>query len=310
MRRLRLLLALLTLYGCPLPLSTNPTTQSSNCPDKPTGVLTKENLEAIALKDQKIKKSGEITAKQDLGYSFQAPSGYKLAYNVTKGVCIKFYAPDNQPLHSENFSKLPTSGTYTAQVFIPGGSATYDLELSLEDPSKVAILPLPVLPPSPSPTPSPSPPPSCTDRANGVFYQKYPNLRGQEIPEEDYELANEWVIVRNALRGCRNVAPYLKGKWYGEYTNQKEITLTITDQQETQMEGTLFLVDGRTIVIEGEVNPETQEITMREVKVLIESQRSWLLGTNSGELSSDFLEMQGTGKDAKLTYSWSFSRTR
>ncbi len=104
--------------------------------------------------------------------------------------------------------------------------------------------------------------------------------------------------------------PDLVGVWKGYYgLNNPDSTLEITRQSGKSFEGQLMTIgkEGFTFIlgIEGEVNPKTREITMKEVKY-IKKAGFWRLGANRGILSEDFLQMEGTGYDNKWNYEWKF----
>lgn len=311
---LGLFLLLFILSGCQLiPRNSIASQPPSTCPEQSQGTLKKEQMKTITLTAQPLKQQGSVKAGQDSGYQFQAQAGYRLKHKLTDDVCIVFYTPDNRSLKSTEFSQLPTSGTYTAQLFIASGSATYDLELSLEDPQQVSIATTPMTSPATSSvSPSPSPKLSCTERADAVFYEKYPEMRGQIIDRNNYDLAKKWLAMRNDLADCPLAAPAIEGTWTGGYDNDSgEYVLTITDQKlNNTFKGTLITARKTKLALEGEINPQTLEVTIREVGVISEAVKgNWATGENIGKLSDSFRSMGGTGEDKRgMKYNWSFSR--
>ena len=166
MKRLLLLLALLTLCGCEsISEASNaifnsenqgtPDRYSDDCPEKPVGALDPKNVEQIDIRNQEVKKSGNIRAGKYVGYNFEGQSGQKLSYSTKNSLCFWVYTPDNQLLL--NTVELPKNGRYTIQVSTPKGSTTFDLKMKLENPPTVAISP-PFNSPTPVPTSTPVPP--------------------------------------------------------------------------------------------------------------------------------------------------------
>lgn len=148
MKKLVLYLTLLIIGGCQaLPKVSEQTIQASTgCPEKPKAALTK--AEDIQLNSQTVSKSGQASANNSVGYTFEAQAGQKLSYRTTDDICIWLYTPDNKLLSS---GEIPQTGKYILQVSAPKGSTTFNLEMSLG----TLQASQPSVPSSPAQTPTP-----------------------------------------------------------------------------------------------------------------------------------------------------------
>lgn len=107
----------------------------NQCPDKPKGSLTNNDVKSVWLGSQSVKESGMVSPGRHLGYSFKAKSGQILSYRTNANICTWVYTPDNQILSS---TKLTEDGRYTMQVSALIGSTTFEIEMSLEEPVEVS----------------------------------------------------------------------------------------------------------------------------------------------------------------------------
>ncbi len=103
----------------------------------------------------------------------------------------------------------------------------------------------------------------------------------------------------------------MKGKWVGTTgpSNQAAV-LMINSSHGSTFEGVLEQGDFR-ISVNGSVNTETRQVTIQETRVL--KGEGWSLGKGTGEISTDWRTMSGTGSDEMgrqfgITYNWSFSK--
>jgi hypothetical protein len=152
---------LITAHGCSWPNSstlskTAPTSSSTSkdvCDEKSQGVLTTKNVKPVSFVNETASTSGQLRSGEILGYSFQGEAGKTLSFKTKEDVCISVYSPTNEVI--KDF-KLPKTGQYTIQVATKQGNQTFNLELSLADPSskpKVEIeAAKPVITRSPTPT--------------------------------------------------------------------------------------------------------------------------------------------------------------
>jgi hypothetical protein len=135
MKKLLIYSTFLSIIGCqpgmnPIASISSNSVSSSGCADKPTGSLSKKDVEEIVLNEGTITKSGQVNASKYHGYTFTAKSGEKLVYKTNQDICIWVYTPDNQLINSPI---LPLDGNYTVQVAAMGGSTTFDLALQLQN---------------------------------------------------------------------------------------------------------------------------------------------------------------------------------
>jgi serine/threonine protein kinase len=105
------------------------------------------------------------------------------------------------------------------------------------------------------------------------------------------------------------------GKWVGTYAiNDVLSTLEVTYQSGVFFQGTVKTGGKKggsyVLGVEGEINPQTNQIEWREVKIIsTTSSKRWYLGRNTGVISSDFQFISGTGKDNYGNiYSWSLRK--
>lgn len=118
--------------ACSSPPSTNSSHSArklEECPEHPTHKL--EKIEPIILNNQKNIISGRVTKGQLLGYIFEGKSGEKLSYQTNNNISLCIYRPDNKPLKSKEFKKLPITGKYIIEVAVIEGSTTFEIEISL-----------------------------------------------------------------------------------------------------------------------------------------------------------------------------------
>jgi hypothetical protein len=101
---------------------------TKSCSTKPPESLEKKNVKQIEFSSQPIIESGQLTAGQPLGYSFDAKKSQKFHYLTTDEICIVVYTPANKILNDVD---LPEDGTYTVQVFVSQGSTSFSLEMDL-----------------------------------------------------------------------------------------------------------------------------------------------------------------------------------
>ena len=128
---------LLVLAGCNATVksaNTVATSTSNNCPDKPTGLLNSDRVKPIDLA-QTLKESAIVSPGKDQGYAFTAKAGQTINYRTAQNICTWIFTPNNEVINSTN---LPVDGRYTMQVAALTGSTTFELEMSLEDPERVA----------------------------------------------------------------------------------------------------------------------------------------------------------------------------
>jgi hypothetical protein len=131
---------LITVHGCSWPNSstlskTAPTSSSTSkdvCDEKSQGVLTTKNVKPVSFVNETASTSGQLRSGEILGYSFQGEAGKTLSFKTKEDVCISVYSPTNEVI--KDF-KLPKTGQYTIQVATKQGNQTFNLELSLVDPS-------------------------------------------------------------------------------------------------------------------------------------------------------------------------------
>lgn len=149
MKQILIYLSLFFLSSCNLKF--NQTQQTSECPQKPTAILTEENLKNVNLATDTITESNQVSTTKAVGYAFKGKSGQTLSYNTNDDICVWLYSPDNQVLSEP---KLPDDGKYLLQIAAPKGSKTFKIEMSLKT---ISTSPSPIPTPSPSPSPSSSP---------------------------------------------------------------------------------------------------------------------------------------------------------
>ncbi len=106
----------------------------------------------------------------------------------------------------------------------------------------------------------------------------------------------------------------LRGLWQGQYglNNQQVSTLSITSQSGDSFQGTIETIGNRgnqfRLAIEGNINQNTREVVIQEVRLLYKSGGRWYLGKNQGTLSADRNQISGEGVDGKYKYTWYFTR--
>lgn len=100
------------------------------------------------------------------------------------------------------------------------------------------------------------------------------------------------------------------GTWTGTYSTDSG-TLTISSQNGDNFSGTLNS-GGYLIGVSGRINPSTRAVVWRETSIIKRTTTkytNWILGVNSGTVSTDGKKMSGRGKaKGQPGYSWSFAR--
>jgi hypothetical protein len=216
MQKIASAIMLLALTGCnpwakPNAASILPPSPSTNsCATKPSGALEKKDVKQIALSSQSsITESHQLTAGQQLGYSFDAKKGEKFNFHTNENICVLVYAPSSKLLSG---AELSEDGKYTVQVFVPQGSTSFALEMGLGSLSSSQPAP-----PSPTSSTAPSSSPSSTkqssnsgaekaldDMADKIFNEKHPELGGKKIQGDDTGLGREW----QQIRACDAIVDY------------------------------------------------------------------------------------------------------
>lgn len=100
------------------------------------------------------------------------------------------------------------------------------------------------------------------------------------------------------------------GTWTGTFAN-RDAFLFINSQDGDSFSGILKNSKKAIISVSGHINSDTRQISMRENRVVEEALEgpSWILGSDSGSISTDGKRMSGNGKDkAGHSYSWSFAK--
>lgn len=111
--------------------------------------------------------------------------------------------------------------------------------------------------------------------------------------------------------GITSDALNMKGRWVGTTgPSSQAAVLTINESRGDTFKGVLEQGDFR-ISVNGSVNTRTREVTIQETRVL--KGEGWSLGKGTGEISTDWRTMSGTGSDEVgrslgITYDWSFSK--
>lgn len=102
----------------------------------------------------------------------------------------------------------------------------------------------------------------------------------------------------------------LTGTWTGTFAN-REAMLFINSQDGDSFSGILKNSKGAIVAVSGSINRETRQISFQETRVIesVVEGPEWVLGSNSGSLSSDGAKMSGRGKDrVGHVYTWSFTK--
>jgi cytoskeletal protein RodZ len=102
----------------------------------------------------------------------------------------------------------------------------------------------------------------------------------------------------------------ITGTWTGTFANRDAI-LFINSQNGDSFSGILKNSKKAIIAVSGRINPNTRQISIQENRVVEEATEGpgWILGSNSGSLSTDGKEISGSGKDkAGHVYTWSFNK--
>lgn len=136
------------------------------------------------------------------------------------------------------------------------------------------------------------------------------------LPDEDTSVPQQFEQpqAKTAIESLPKPSiPMMLGTWSGDFgLNNPSSTLVITRQYEKFFEGNLTTKGKKggtfIIAIEGEINLETKEVSIRERRIIKKPEsENWFLGTNLGVLSPDIHNIQGMGKDPYgNTYLWRF----
>ena len=100
------------------------------------------------------------------------------------------------------------------------------------------------------------------------------------------------------------------GTWTGTFANRDAI-LFINSQDGDSFSGILKNSKKAIIAISGHINFDTRQISLQENRVVEEATEgpAWILGSDSGSLSTDGKRLSGSGKDkAGHAYTWTFSK--
>ncbi len=105
---------------------------NKDCP-KTSGKLNSSNVQTIDINDKTFQTSGQIKVNNDIGYKFTGEKGQLLSTSLTSKdkICLIIYTPDLKPLSTSE--KLPQSGEYILQIFVPEGNKNFELNISLEN---------------------------------------------------------------------------------------------------------------------------------------------------------------------------------
>jgi len=100
------------------------------------------------------------------------------------------------------------------------------------------------------------------------------------------------------------------GTWTVTFANRDAI-LFINSQDGDAFSGILKNSKKAIIAISGHINFDTRQISLQENRVVEEATEgpAWILGSDSGSLSTDGKRLSGSGKDkAGHAYTWTFSK--
>ncbi|MDT5120843.1 MAG: hypothetical protein QOC96_325 [Acidobacteriota bacterium] len=100
------------------------------------------------------------------------------------------------------------------------------------------------------------------------------------------------------------------GTWTGTFANRDAI-LFINSQDGDSFSGILKNSKKAIVAISGHINFDTRQISLQENRVVEEATDgpAWILGSDSGSLSTDGKRLSGSGKDkAGHAYTWAFSK--
>ncbi len=116
----------------------NVSSTSNECPEKPQGKLSSNNVQLVSLDGPTVTESGILSPDKNQGYAFEAKSGQKISYKTKEDICIWVYSPQNQLLKSK---VLPQAGKYTIQLASRQGVQTFELEMGLDTPLQTSPSP-------------------------------------------------------------------------------------------------------------------------------------------------------------------------
>lgn len=203
-----------------------PQKKTKQCSQTP-GKLNPSNVEKITLNEQETTVSGQLTAGEALGYSFEGNKNQRLTYNTKDEFCMWIYTPNNDLLQGV---KLPKDGLYTVQISIPKGAKTFELSMSLKQPkyskssketTRNSVAPIGSNENSVSPSEtnqeSVNREKALDNLADQIFYKRHPELNGREIKPHETALIQEWKAIRN----CEAIVDYRFYQKHPELQGQK-----------------------------------------------------------------------------------------
>lgn len=143
---------------------------------------------------------------------------------------------------------------------------------------------------------------------DGKYIVQISTLKGSKTFSIDLELTTNIVNTPPP-----QPAILMLGTWEGYYNvNNATSQLFITHQSGNNFSGKIHTIASRggTVIvnIEGEINPNSKEIVIRETDLVQTPNNNWILGVNNGTITSDFQTISGNGSDGTYKYSWSFTR--
>jgi hypothetical protein len=156
---------------------------SDRCPEQPAWRRDAINIETLVLQtNQTLKKYGNISRGEYLGYSFDAQAGQKLITRTNDDICIWVYSRETQV---QNPPYLPISGTYTLLVSTSKKITNFQLEMGLSPGKSLTANPPPVID-SPAPSiPLPPVPP--------------PDTQSSLSQDQAVALVNQWLNVKSQV---------------------------------------------------------------------------------------------------------------
>lgn len=196
----------LSILGCQTnvnPLNSifqNNVVTSSGCGDKPTVSLTGKDVEAVALDESTITKSGQVSVNKHIGYTFTATTGQKLNYSTDADICLWVFTPNNEIIDG---GELPKNGKYIIQVAAPQGVKTFDLKISLGNLETAVSTPTPEYTPTSESTPTPEYTNTSENSTDNTDKNYESNLEPNNLqPENDIsqeqalELVQRWYAAK------------------------------------------------------------------------------------------------------------------
>ncbi len=227
MKKLLFYFIFLTLTGC-LKISITGNNSDSKitetieeCPEQPSQILSKKNVENIVLTNELLEQSGQVNAKKMIGYTFNATSGQEFTYETNDDICVWLYAPDTK-LITDN--KLTQTGKYIVQIGTIKGSKSFNINLGL-DAQKIANSTPPITAkPTPQYTPQATvqPTPQYTPQATAqptknAIYRPSPEdfARGYYSTINQQEYSQGWNKLSSSLQNNTKLHP----EGYSSYLN-------------------------------------------------------------------------------------------